>query len=60
MLRLLLKRMQLTYTLWVEALNTHNDGQGKTHRSCQKHEALSTCDVAFFLKKKKQTLIAIS
>jgi len=56
MLSPLLKRMQLTCALWGEALNTHNDGQGKTYRSCQKHEALSMCD--FFLKK--QTLIAIS
>jgi hypothetical protein len=33
----LLKRIQLTFTGWVEALNTQDAGQGKTYRSCQKY-----------------------
>jgi hypothetical protein len=35
-----LKRMQLTFTACVESLNTHDDGQVKTYRSCQTHETL--------------------
>jgi hypothetical protein len=49
MLSPLLKIMQLTCTVCVGSLNTHNDGQGKRYRSCQKHKALSMCDVVFFL-----------
>jgi hypothetical protein len=40
-----LKRMQLTFTEWVESLNTGKDGRGKTYRSCQKHGSLSMHDL---------------
>jgi hypothetical protein len=39
--RSLLNRMHLTFTAWVESLNTRDDVRGKTYRSCQKHHAVS-------------------
>jgi len=32
------KRMHLTCTAWVHSLKIHEDGRGKTYRSCQKHK----------------------
>jgi hypothetical protein len=43
--RILPKRMQLTCTAWLQSLNTHDDGRGKTYRSCQKHNSLSLHDL---------------
>jgi hypothetical protein len=39
--------MQLTCTVWVESLNTRDDGREKTYTSCQKHEILSSHDLLF-------------
>jgi len=33
----LLKRIQLTFTVWLLSLNTRDNDRGKTNRSCQKH-----------------------
>ena len=33
--------MQLTYTVWVESLNTRDASRGKTQNICQKLESLS-------------------
>jgi hypothetical protein len=30
----------MALTLWVASRNTHDDGRGKTYRSCRKHESL--------------------
>jgi hypothetical protein len=45
--RRLPRRMQLTYTAWVEFLNTPYDRRGKTYRSRQKHESLSLNEAVF-------------
>jgi hypothetical protein len=43
----------LTYTPWVESGFTRDNGQGKTYRSCQKHESLSLHDVVSFITSLK-------
>jgi hypothetical protein len=40
----LLKRIQLTSTVWVESINTRDYGRRQTQRSCQKHDSLSLHD----------------
>jgi hypothetical protein len=43
--RRLLKRIQLTFTVWVQSLNTPYVGGEKIYRSCQKYDSLSLHDL---------------
>jgi hypothetical protein len=40
--------LQLTFTAWVQSLNTRDDGRRKTNASCQQHEPLSRHAIGLF------------
>ena len=54
----LLERMQLTYTVWAEFLNTREDGRKKTYRSCQKHNSITAW--SRFLRNTGRKLLGVS